>query len=257
LQRVFNKLVSILEDEKEVDILTMIDSNPKSEYYIGQMLIIHADDTIEGQFEEDVVHNISVKVRTTVWEKPVTISVQDKLGRTYRLFWDRIINKARAIVFGGGHISQPLVQILSLLDFEVTVVDDRPEFANQARFPGAYQVICENFPKILQNLTIDQDMAVIIVTRGHRYDMDCLRAVMGSDTRYLGMIGSRRRIREIVNVLREEGAPEDLESRLRAPIGLDIKAETPAEIAVSIAAEVIAVLRGGSGCPLSGPKEVS
>jgi xanthine dehydrogenase accessory factor len=254
---ILNKLLSVLDGERAVDILTVIDSAPKSEQHIGQMLIIYADGTVDGQFDEDMVQKILAKVQATLWEKPVTISVEDQLGRKYRIFWDRIVNKARAIVFGGGHISQPLVQVLALLDFEVTVVDDRPEFANQARFPGAHQVICENFHKFLQGLTIDDATAVIIVTRGHRYDMDCLRAVMGSNTRYLGMIGSRRRIREIVHVLREEGAPEDLERRLRAPIGLDIKAETPAEIAVSIAAEVIAVLRGGSGRSLSGQKEVS
>jgi xanthine dehydrogenase accessory factor len=254
---IFKKLLSILDSETTVDILTVIDSTPDNDNHIGQMLIIHADGTVDGQFEEGIIQKMVMKVRATLWEKPVTIYIEDQLGRKYRIFWDRIVNKARAIVFGGGHISQPLVKVLSLLDFEVTVVDDRPECANQARFPGAHKVICENFHNVLQELTIDDDAALIIVTRGHRYDMDCLRAVMGSNTRYLGMIGSRRRIREIVHVLREEGAPEDLERRLRAPIGLDIKAETPAEIAVSIAAEVIAVLRGGSGCPLSGSKEVS
>jgi xanthine dehydrogenase accessory factor len=182
----------------------------------------------------------------------MTIAVTDPQGGKCRLFWDRVVHKSRAVVFGGGHISQPLVQLLLLLEFEVTVVDDRPEFANKARFPGAHQVICDNFHKVLKELTIYPDTAIIIVTRGHRYDMDCLRAVMHYKTRYLGMIGSRRRIREIVNVMREEGAPEDLEERLRAPIGLDIKAETPAEIAVSIVAEVITVFRGGSGLPLSG-----
>lgn len=251
----FNKLLSMLDAGESVDILTIIDATLDSEHHIGQTLLIRADGQVDGQLDKGLMELIMAKVRVTRWEKPMTISIEDPVGRKYRIFWDRVVNKSSAIVFGGGHISQPLVQILSLLDFEVTVIDDRPEFANQARFPDAYRVICESFHRVLNQLTIDQDTAVIIVTRGHRYDMDCLRAVMSSDARYLGMIGSKKRIKEIVNVMREEGAPEDLERRLRAPIGLNIKAETPAEIAVSIAAEVIAVFRGGSGYPLSGKKE--
>lgn len=252
----FNKLLSVMNDGSTADILTVIDSPPDNCNYIGQMLIIHPDGRFDGRFDEFVVRKVLDKVRTTLWCKPMTFSVEDCQGGTYRIFWDRVVNTSRAVVFGGGHISQPLVQILSLLDFRVTVVDDRPEFANWARFPGAQNVICESFRKVLQEVTIDEETAVIIVTRGHQYDMDCLRATMGSCARYLGMIGSRRRIREIINLLREEGAPEDLSRRLRAPIGLDLNAQTPAEIAVSIAAEVVAVFRGGSGRPLKGYLEV-
>lgn len=109
----------------------------------------------------------------------------------------------------------------------MTVVDDRPESANKSRFPQARSVLCEDFRRALPGLAVDGNTAVIIVTRGHRYDMDCLRATMGSCARYLGMIGSRKRVREIINLLREEGAPADPPQRLRAPIGLAIKAETP------------------------------
>ena len=253
----FNELLAAVEARGTVDILTIIDTAPDSECLIGQMLLMYTDGQFNGQLDKELTQRIVTKVRSMKWEKPMVIAVTDPLGRKYRLFWDRIVHKARAIVFGGGHISQPLVQILSLLDFAVTVIDDRPEFANKARFPGAQQVICDSFQKVLTQLTIDQETAVIIVTRGHRYDMDCLRAVKDSKTNYLGMIGSKRRIKEIINVMREEGAADDLVQRLRAPIGLDIKAETPAEIAVSIAAEVIAAFRGGSGQPLSSIKGVS
>ncbi|SMD11586.1 XdhC family protein [Sporomusa malonica] len=254
---IFNKLLPVMDSGGTVDIVTVIDSSPDNCNHIGQMLLIHTNGRLDGcQLDNFVSEKILDIVRNTVWTKPTTIWIEDQAGGKYRFFWDRIVNKFRAIVLGGGHISQPLVQMLSLLDFEVTVIDDRPEFANQARFPGVYRVICTSFQPVLKDLTVDNDTAIVIVTRGHRYDMDCLRATMRSNARYLGMIGSRRRIREIVNLLQDEGAPEGLERRLRAPIGLDIKAETPAEIAVSIAAEVVSVFRGGSGCPLSGHKEV-
>ncbi|HWR56764.1 MAG: XdhC family protein [Bacillota bacterium] len=253
----FKNLLSLLGTGGSIDILTIIDTTLENETLIGKMLIIQANGQVDSGIDTDLCALITAKVKAAKWEKQTTISVVDSQGRKYRLFWDRIINRPRAIVFGGGHVSQTLVQVLSLLDFEVSVIDDRPEFANKARFPGAYRVICESFQKALKEVTVDPDTAVIIVTRGHRYDMDCLRAIMHTSPRYLGMIGSKRRIREILTIMREEGAPADLETRLRAPIGLDINAETPAEIAVSIAAEVIGAYRGGSGQPLSRCKGVS
>ncbi len=252
----FNKLLSVMNSGETVDILTVMDSMPSNPDQVGKMLIIHGDGQAEGPFDVNLIQQAVDKVRTTVWVKPLDITLEDSLGRKYRIFWDRITDHFRAIVFGGGHISQSLVQILSLLEFEVLVVDDRPDFANQARFPGAQQVICDNFQHFLQqDLMIDHNTAVMIVTRGHRYDLDCLRATMHSQAGYLGMIGSRRRIRELLQVVGQEGAPADLKQRLKAPIGLDIHADTPAEIAVSIAAELISVFRGGTGCSLSVRKE--
>lgn len=241
----FGKLLTIMDNGGAADILTIIDGPAAGNS--GRMAIVHGDGRIESQCDETVVRAMQDYIRTAAWVKPATFAVDAPGGGQYRIFWDKVVNEPRAIVFGGGHISLPLVQILSLLDFAVTVVDDRPEFANKTRFPNAQNVICENFRRVLSKLAIDGNTAVIIVTRGHKYDMDCLRATMDSSARYLGMIGSRKRVREILGILREEGAPEELPQRLKSPIGLDIKAETPAEIAVSIAAEVVAVFRGAGG----------
>lgn len=253
----FKNLLSLQDAGGTFDIITIIDTTLENESLIGKMIIVHADGHADGEVDTGLRELITSTIKAVKWEKPTTLSVTDGTGRKYRLFWDRIINKPQAIVFGGGHISQPLVQVLTLLDFAVSVIDDRPEFANQRRFPGAQRVICESFQKALTELSVDAQTAIIIVTRGHRYDMDCLRAVMHTKPRYLGMIGSKRRIKEIINIMREEGAPADLEARLRAPIGLDINAETPAEIAVSIAAEIIGAYRGGSWLPLSRSMGVS
>lgn len=252
---VFHKLLATVTSGAVADTFTVIACSPENSRQLGQLIVIYADRTVDGQLEPAVAGKLLDMVETIVWSKPVTIWVEDAQGNKYRMFWDRIVKRNGAIVFGGGHISQPLVQMLALLDFEVTVIDDRPEFANSARFPGAHQVICENFCQVTGNLMLDSDTAVIIVTRGHRYDLDCLRAVMGSNVRYLGIIGSRKRIREIIKLVQAEGAPADLEKRLCAPIGLDLGAETPAEIALSIAAEVLAVFRNGSGRPLRERKE--
>jgi len=252
---IFRSMLSAIERGETANIITVIEAN--SDELLGKMLIIYANGRVEGQWDEFITQQIAAKVKSLSWTKPMTLSLADQGGGPYRILWDRISNQFNAVVFGGGHISLPLVQMLTLLDFVVTVVDDRPEFANQSRFPGAHKVICESFQQAFTQLAIGEDTAVIIVTRGHKYDMECLRATMGSKARYLGMIGSKKRVREVLNVLREEGSPEDLQRRIKAPIGLDIKGETPAEIAVSIVAEVISVYRGGGdGASLSGHKEV-
>lgn len=246
----FANLLSAINAGDVVDVFTVIDCTPRQDSEIGKMFLIHADKSMEGELEQELGRQLFEHIIHAEWVNPTVISVEDSRGSVYRLFWNKAVMRPRAIVFGGGHVSQPLVQLLFMVDFDVTVVDDRPEFANSFRFPGAH-IICQSFEQAVKNLTIDRDTAVIIVTRGHRYDLECLRATMNSKARYLGMIGSRKRVRECLALVKEEGAPEGLETRLRAPIGLDIKAETPQEIAVSIAAEVISVFRGGSGCPMS------
>jgi xanthine dehydrogenase accessory factor len=136
--------------------------------------------------------------------------------------------------------------------FHVTVLDDREDYANAERFPMADHVICGDFATELDHMDIDGTTYIVLVTRGHKQDELGLRHVVGSRAGYVGMIGSRRRVAAVLQHLREEGVPEEQLARVHAPIGLDIGAETPEEIAVSIIAEIIAVRRGGSGGPMPG-----
>ncbi|MDR3361612.1 MAG: XdhC family protein [Desulfovibrio sp.] len=148
--------------------------------------------------------------------------------------------KPRLIILGAGHIAMPLAEIGAMLDFEVVVFDDRASFANTARFPKASRVVCDYFDLMPQRLAIRRSDYVAIVTRGHKYDQDCLRAILQEKIPYyIGMIGSKRRVVIVRRQLLEEGhAPEVLE-RVHSPIGLAIGAVTPEEIAVSILAEMI------------------
>jgi len=148
---------------------------------------------------------------------------------------------ARLVVCGGGHISRPLVEMAALLDFVITVIDDRPLFANEERFPEAAEVICSPFDQALSSLVLTRHTYAVIVTRGHRHDAMCVRQLIAADLAYLGMIGSRRRVSEMREVLLAEGVDAERVASLYAPIGLGIGAETPAEIAVSILAEIIGV----------------
>jgi xanthine dehydrogenase accessory factor len=153
----------------------------------------------------------------------------------------------RLVVLGAGHIALPLAELGSMMGFKVTVCDDRPSFANPKRFPTADRVICEYWEKCFELIALDPSCYVVIVTRGHRYDMECYRKTASYDLPYVGMIGSRRRIALVKARLLDEGIPQSILERLHAPIGLDIGAVTPEEIALAIMAQVVSVRRKEAG----------
>ena len=155
-----------------------------------------------------------------------------------------VLPQERLIVLGGGHIALPVCQFGAACGFTVCVVDDRPDFANRSRFPEAAEVICDSFENGIRKLSVTPFDYVVVITRGHRHDADCLRALLpGTMPAYLGMIGSRRRTKGLLEMLAEEGFDEERLGRICTPIGLNIGAITPAEIAVSILSEVIAYKR--------------
>jgi len=145
----------------------------------------------------------------------------------------------KLIVLGGGHIAKPLVEFGARAGFAVTVIDDRPSFANTPRFPDADRVICESFEKCFDLININEASFVVIVTRGHRHDLDCLRKVLKYKTAYTGMIGSKRRVKGVMEQLLSEGYEKKALDKVYAPIGLEIGAVTPDEIAFSIISQVI------------------
>lgn len=155
-----------------------------------------------------------------------------------------VLPQERLIVLGGGHIALPVCEFGARCGFTVCVVDDRPDFANTARFPDAAQVICDSFENGIRRLQITPFDYVVVITRGHRHDADCLRVLLpGAEPAYLGMIGSRRRTKGLLEMLKEEGYDEGRLQKICTPIGLNIGAVTPGEIAVSILSEVIAYKR--------------
>ena len=147
--------------------------------------------------------------------------------------------KPRLIIFGGGHIGKPLVEYASQVGFHITVIDDRLSFANTARFPQADRVICESFEKSFHALHFRPSDFIVIITRGHRHDGTVLREILKHSFCYVGMIGSKRRVKGMMEELLEEGFSQDKLSTVHSPIGLDIGAVTPYEIAISIVAELI------------------
>jgi len=151
----------------------------------------------------------------------------------------------RLIILGGGHIAKPLAEFGSKAGFSVTIIDDRPSFANAERFPTAQKVICESFDNCFDFINLNKSAYVVIVTRGHRHDIDCLRQVLKHNTAYVGMIGSKRRVKSVMEQMACEGYSKEKINNVNAPIGLEIGAVTPDEIAFSIISQLIKYRRLG------------
>lgn len=199
-----------------------------------------------GELDPELLQMIGAElapIRTG--KKPKLIEVAwagIKLG----IYLEPLQTKAQLIILGGGHIAVPLARTGKLLDYQVTVVDDRPSFANQVRFPEVDQVICDDFQRTIRQLEFDHNTYVIIVTRGHQHDRTCLEEVLKKpEWAYAGMIGSRRKVTALMKELQESGVEPYLLNKVYTPIGLDIGAQTPEEIAVSIMAEIIMVQHKG------------
>ncbi len=156
-------------------------------------------------------------------------------------FIDPVRPRSSLVIFGGGHISMPLARMASEVHFGITVVDDREAFANRERFPAAQRVIRTPFAEALDRLQIHENTYLAIVTRGHLFDREVLRGALDTQAAYVGMIGSRRKIRTLFESLEEEGFSRERLDAVHTPIGLDIGAKTPEEIALSIAAELVQV----------------
>lgn len=162
---------------------------------------------------------------------------------TPRSFAIEFVPSPALLIIGAGHVGAALGQLAPSIGFQLTVIDDRADFATPARFPGATCIVGDIESEV-RAMKIDPQTYIVIVTRGHRHDGAALAAIIASDAKYIGMIGSKRKVRTVLDELAKAGVPRERLMRVEAPIGLELNAITPAEIAVSIAAQLIAVRRG-------------
>jgi xanthine dehydrogenase accessory factor len=161
-------------------------------------------------------------------------------GGTMEVYIEPILPQPALFIFGAGHIGQSVAEVAGRLGFKIVVADDRVKYANAERFPGA-EVVVDDWENLFGRLSINDSSFVLIATRGHQYDMNCLRMALRTPARYIGLLGSRRKSRLLLETLAREGVSEAELQRVYAPVGIEIGSETPEEIAVSIAAELIAV----------------
>jgi xanthine dehydrogenase accessory factor len=176
--------------------------------------------------------------------------------RGARVMFERVEPEPHVVVCGAGHVGAALARLASSIGCRVTLIDDRAEFVARGRFPAADRIAlvaaAQGWARAVREAVgAGRGVSVAVVTRGHNEDEECLRAVVEECPDYVGMIGSRRRTNIVLERLRESGVAEELLREVRAPVGLDIGAVSPEEVALSILAEIVAARRGGSGAPLS------
>jgi xanthine dehydrogenase accessory factor len=258
------KLADAAEHSRASALLTLVHPGTVGEGTAGIKAVIQATDTsLPLQLSGLSNHALSQIIERAADAAPALLEVERDGSLRHvarmepsdspRIFIDPISGAQRLIIAGAGHIAVPLANLGTLLGFHVTVIDDRATFANRERFPTADRIIVKPFKAAIDSLQLDRHCYVISVTRGHSYDEEVVRAVLQQQTQlaeagsacFTGMIGSRRRVRALLARLEEEGFERRLLDEIHAPLGLDIGAETPEEIAVAIVAEIIRERRTG------------
>jgi xanthine dehydrogenase accessory factor len=252
---VYEEIVKLRHEGRRGAVATIVNVRGSIPSFKTAKMLVRDDGsilgTIGGGCVEAEVWQAAREVMET--EKPRTLSFnlnQDPkydtglvCGGTLDIFIEPILPPALLYIFGAGHVAHNLSKIAANSGFDVTVIDDREAYANRERFPQAEEVIAEDFDKATARLSPSESSYIVIVTRGHRDDMRVLRWAVQTPARYIGMIGSKRKTISIFRELTKEGIPAKLFERVHAPVGLDIGAVTPEEIAVAITAELIAIRR--------------
>jgi xanthine dehydrogenase accessory factor len=189
------------------------------------------------ELEKKILDEGEVAVR----EKKPKVLVLSSENRKMKILLEPVFSEPTVYVFGGGHISEQLAPLVKKVHFKVVVIDDREMFANRDRFPEVDEVIVSEFEKCFDQLNMNDSSYIVIVTRGHLYDGFVLEQAVKTNARYIGMIGSKKKIKTLYQNLVEKGISKEALKRVHAPIGIEINSETPEEIAVSIVAELIKV----------------
>ena len=208
----------------------------------GLKTIVFADGSMEGELGDESldlsIRNLALAALKA--KKRHTIELEGGI----RLFFDILSSEATLLVCGAGHIAVPLARFARVVGFKVTVLDDRADFANPFRFPDC-TVIAEDFTIALRDMPLSAATYVVVITRGHEHDVDCLLEILKKDTAYIGLIGSRRRVQFVLEMLEAKGISKKRLQEVFTPIGTPIGAESPEEIAISIIAELVCVRRKG------------
>ena len=231
----FYKVLKQIDKSKENIVLTIISGeNEGFKLILSDGEIIYKDGS-ENLWDE-IIKNI-----------PGSKKSQTLMINNQKVYFEFLRQSYKVVVLGAGHISMSIIKMCNLIDLPVAVIDDRLTFVNNALAAGADNVICETFERALDNIQGDKSTFFIIVTRGHRYDQLCLEKVIYKENAYIGMIGSRSKVKKVLDNLEDQGISREKLDKVYTPIGLKIGAETPAEIAVSIMAEIIEVKNKKTG----------
>src|SRR6266513_1875286 len=255
---IYEEIVQLRRDGRRGAVATIVNVRGSIPSFKTAKMLVRDDGsivgTIGGGCVEAEVWQAAREVMESEKPRTITFNLNQNpkydtglvCGGTLDIFIEPVLPPAKLYIFGAGHVAHSLYQTARTAGFDVTVVDDRESYANRERFPHAKEVIAQDFDQAMAKLSPSETSYIVIVTRGHRDDMRVLRWAVQTRARYIGMIGSKRKTITIFRELLKEGIPEQLFDRVHAPVGLDIGAITPEEIAVAITAELIAVRRHAS-----------
>jgi xanthine dehydrogenase accessory factor len=252
---IYEELVRLRRLGQKCALATIVQVRGSIPSYESAKLLVREDGsmagTIGGGCVEAEVWNAAREVIDTEKPRHLTFNLgQDAAydnglicGGQLDVFVEAVVPQPRAFIFGAGHISKSLSKAATLAGFETVIIDNRESFANRERFPEAGEIYAAEYEEVFPQLAINETSYVVIVTRGHRDDMRVLRWAAGTQARYISMIGSKRKVINVVRELEKEGVSREAMERIFAPMGLDIGAISPEEIAISVVAEMIAVRR--------------
>lgn len=226
----YSKLKKVIDTNQQVYLMKFLDEKNNIS---NKVIKLNNELVFESQKNIIEYTNLINKIDFNKNEKRI------KVNEDLELIIERIIGKPQLVICGGGHIALSLASMAKMLDFNVIVIDDREEFANKERFPEADNIICDNFSNALDNILFNKNSYFVIVTRGHKADQECLEKILKNEFRYLGMIGSKAKVANSIRQLLEKGYTKEDINKVHAPIGISINAKTPAEISVSILAQII------------------
>jgi xanthine dehydrogenase accessory factor len=255
-QEVFAALAEALERGEEVALVTIVSSTGSTPQRVGAKMLVYNDGRTVGTigggcYENDAFWKAREAIKS---RRPVNVhfELNDDFaqesglvcGGQMEVFIEPVEASPEVYVFGAGHVGYWVAKMAHDVGFRVHVVDDREKFANSERFGTGIDVIVDDIPTWLDQHSLPATTYAVVVTRGHRHDLETMRGLLRSPLRYLGLIGSKAKVKRIFDMLRDEGVSPDALRPVHAPIGLDIGAITPQEIGVSIVAELIAVKHG-------------
>ena len=239
-----DEILEAYDGGEPVGLATVVNS-PRSPELLGAKLLLRADGTVSGTLGSTVLDEPALEAAHRIAQIGNNESISTEDGT--EIFVEGFTTPPTLVMVGGGHVGKATADLGNNLGYRVYLVDDRPEFCNEERFPYAEQTVVTPYDQWSDHLSINVNSYVVVATRGHRYDDMALESAMKTRARYIGLLGSRRKTLMIYRRLMEQGITKDRIKEVYAPVGLNIGALTPEEIAVSIMSEIIMVRRGGDG----------